>query len=232
MGKIRIEGLGMVEIAGDTPTPDEERAIIEAIGGMPQEAPGSLAGEQGGEDVAEMTIEAVLPDGTILEFPYGTQDAVIDRVVRSHLGLGTPGSAVEEQGGGGAMISVSVGMGLAEHGMGWAIALVVTLVLAALVCGIAVSRRRRLTGFQGTTSKGPKILKDLKIFLAQSAACAVIAIAVLLLIVMAAITIMVLVESGMGWVVGLAFMLGLVMLIRKASSWPRAIRRHFDASDN
>lgn len=31
MGRIRVEGLGVVEIAGDTPTPDEERAIADAL---------------------------------------------------------------------------------------------------------------------------------------------------------------------------------------------------------
>ena len=33
MGTITVEGLGQVEIQGDTPTPEEEKAIIEALGG-------------------------------------------------------------------------------------------------------------------------------------------------------------------------------------------------------
>ena len=32
-------------------------------------------------------IEAELPDGTILEFPEGTDQAVIQRVVRQQLGI-------------------------------------------------------------------------------------------------------------------------------------------------
>ncbi len=38
-----------------------------------------------------MTIEAELPDGTVLEFPDGTDQAVIQRVVRQQLGVGDPG---------------------------------------------------------------------------------------------------------------------------------------------
>ena len=45
-----------------------------------------------------MMIEAELPDGTVLEFPEGTADDVVDRVVKQHLGVGasqpaTPASA-------------------------------------------------------------------------------------------------------------------------------------------
>ena len=32
MGIINIEGLGEIEIKGDTPTPEEEKAILEALG--------------------------------------------------------------------------------------------------------------------------------------------------------------------------------------------------------
>ena len=30
--KVNIEGLGEIEIQGDTPTPEEEKAILEALG--------------------------------------------------------------------------------------------------------------------------------------------------------------------------------------------------------
>lgn len=44
-------------------------------------------------------IEAELPDGTVLEFPEGTADDVIDRTVKQHLGVGTPAqtSAPQQQ---------------------------------------------------------------------------------------------------------------------------------------
>lgn len=37
-----------------------------------------------------MTREAQLPDGTILEFPDNTPDAVMDKVVKSHIGGSKP----------------------------------------------------------------------------------------------------------------------------------------------
>lgn len=47
MGRIRVDGLGVVEIAGDTPTPDEERAIAEALNQSAPEQPTTLRSQVG-----------------------------------------------------------------------------------------------------------------------------------------------------------------------------------------
>lgn len=46
-----------------------------------------------------MTREAHLPDGTVLEFPDNTPDAVMDKAVKSHLGGGAPKPYANDVGG-------------------------------------------------------------------------------------------------------------------------------------